>query len=590
MRREGQVKQQNRWRELALVTGQRLSRVAPGLVWMRAYDRAWLRSDLIAGVTVAAVILPVAMAYGQLAGLPPVTGIYASMLPLVAYALFGSSRRLILGPDAASAALVAAAVIPLAGGSVERYAALAALLAIVTGALCLVAGVARLGFIASFLSKPILVGYMNGLALTVIASQLPTILGIPVNGSGFFTELGQTLTGLGRTHVLTLVIGVSVIAVVWLLRRYAPRVPGPLLAVAGATIVVIVWNLDSYGVAVIGAIAPGLPTLGLPGVTLGDAGRLLGDALGIALLTFSDTILNARTFAARQGDHIRPSQELIGLGIANAVAGLSQGFPIGASGTRTAVNEAAGGKTQLTSIVAAASLALMLLFLTDPLSKFPKAALAALLIVAASQIFDMGTLRLLAKGDRRELFIALIALIGVLTVGLLQGIVLAILMSLLLLLARTVRPHDAVLGAVEGVDGFQDVEEFPEGDTVPGLIVYRFDAPLFFANADYFQRRVFTLLDEAMSPVAWFLLDAEAITDIDSTAAEMLDNLRRDLASKGIALVIARAKHPLRRRMRRLGLFDKIGSDRFYASIRSAVAAFDARRSRETDATPPKGV
>lgn len=571
------MKQQNRWRELALATGKGLSRVAPGLVWMRAYDKAWLRSDLVAGVTVAAVILPVAMAYGQLAGLPPVTGIYASMLPLIAYALFGSSRSLILGPDAASAALVAAAVIPLAHASAERYVALAALLAVLTGTLCLVAGVARLGFVASFLSKPILVGYMNGLALTVIASQLPTILGISVNGSGFFPELGQTLASLGHTHLLTLIIGVSVIAVVWLLRRYAPRVPGPLLAVAAATVVVLVLRLDRYGVGVIGAIAPGLPPLALPDVTLGDAGRLLGDALGIALLTFSDTILNARTFAERQGDHIRPSQELIGLGVANAVAGLSHGFPIGASGTRTAVNQAAGGKTQLTSIVAAVSLAIMLLFLTDPLSKFPKAALAALLIVAAFQIFDMRTLRALATGDRRELLIALVTLVGVLTVGLLQGIVLAIVISLFILLARTVRPHDAVLGRVEGVDGFQDVEEFPEGDTVPGLIVYRFDAPLFFANADHFQRRVYALLDETTNPVAWFLLDAEAITDLDSTAAEMLDHLRQDLASKGIALVIARAKHPLRSRMRRLGLFDKIGAERFYASIRSAVAAFDAR-------------
>lgn len=577
MRREGQVTQENRWREIALATGRGLTRVAPGLAWMRAYDRAWLRSDLIAGVTVAAVIVPVAMAYGQLAGLPPVTGIYASMLPLVAYALFGSSRSLILGPDAASAALVAAAVIPLAHANADRYVALAALLAILTGALCLVAGMARLGFVASFLSKPILVGYMNGLALTVIVSQLPTVLGIPVNGSGFFTELGQTIAGLGRTHLLTLVIGAGVIAIVWLLRRYAPRAPGPLLAVAAATIAVIVWHLDRNGVSVIGSITPGLPALALPEVTLTDATRLLGDALGIALLTFSDAILNARTFAARQGDHIRPSQELVGLGVANAVAGLSHGFPIGASGTRTAVNLAAGGKTQLTSIVAAVSLAVMLLFLTDPMSRFPKAGLAALLIIAAIQIIDLRTLRTLATGDLRELLIALVTLIGVLTVGLLQGIVLAIVISLFILLARTVRPHDAVLGRVKGVDGFQDVEEFPDGDTVPGLIVYRFDAPLFFANADYFQRRVNTLLAEATNPVAWFLLDAEAITDIDMTAAEMLDTLRRDLASKGIALVIARAKHPLRSRMRRLGLFDKIGAGRFYASIRSAVAAFDAR-------------
>lgn len=571
------MKQGNRWREFAAASGEAVARAVPGLRWMRAYDRAWLGSDIIAGVTVAAVILPVAMAYGQLAGLPPVTGIYASMLPLVAYALLASSRLLILGPDASSAALVAASIMPLAGADTARYMALAALLAIVTGALCFAAGVARLGFIASFLSKPILVGYMNGLALTVIVSQLPSILGYTVSASGFFSELAQTLANIGQTQALSLCIGVGVIGVVLALRRFVPRLPGPLIAVAGATIVVIAWNLDAHGVAVIGAIAPGLPTLGLPHVTLGDAISLVDDAFGIALVTFSDTILNARTFAERQGDHVRPSQELIGLGVANAVAGLSQGFPIGASGTRTAVNQSAGGKTQLTSIVAAATLAVMLLFLTGPLSKFPKAALAALLIVTAVQIFDLRTIRNLARQDRRELLIALVTLVGVLAVGLLQGIVLAIMLSLLLILARTVRPHDAVLGHVKGVDGFQDVEEFPQGSTVPGLIVYRFDAPLYFANADYFQRRVRELVAEPEAPVVWFMLDAEAITYIDSTAGEALESVRRELVSQGITLVIARAKHPLRQRMKRLGLINSIGEDRFYASIRSAVAAFTAR-------------
>lgn len=579
------MEQRRRWRAVALVANKMVSRAIPGLAWMRAYDSAWLRADLVAGITVAAVILPVSMAYGQLAGLPPVMGIYASMLPLVAYAFFGSSRRLILGPDTSSAALVAAAIVPLAGGNSMRYIALATLLAIVTGTLCILAGAARLGFIASFLSKPILVGYMNGLALSVIASQLPSILGISVTASGFFPELGQIVTRLSQTHLVTLCIGVGVIGVVWALRRYAPRAPGPLLAVVVATVVVIVWRLDAYGVGVIGSITPGLPTLGLPHISLGDAWSLLDDALGIALLTFSDTILNARLFAAREGDHILASQELLGLGVANVVAGLSQGFPVSASGTRTAVNTAAGGKTQLAGIFAAGALALMLLFLTDPLSKFPKAALGALLIVAAMQLLDVTTLRTLARGGQRELLVALIALVGVLVAGLLQGIALAILISLALLLARAVRPHDAVLGHVEGVDGFQDIEEFPQGNTVPGLIVYRFDAPLFFANADYFQRRIRRLIAGAEAPVAWFLLDAEAITDIDSTAGEMLDDMRRELASRGIALVVARAKHPLRTRMRRLGLTEKIGAERFYASIRSAVAAFT---SRAPAADPPQ--
>ncbi|HET9110132.1 MAG TPA: sulfate permease [Ktedonobacterales bacterium] len=570
-----QQQRSDRARRLASVGAAALRRAVPGLAWMRHYDRSWLGSDVVAGITIAAVILPVAMAYGRLAGLPPVAGIYASMLPLIAYAFFGSSKRLILGPDASSAALVAAAVAPLANGSPSRYASLAAALAIETGLLCLIAGVARLGFIASFLSKPILVGYLNGLALTVIVSQAPAILGIHTSASGFFPEVGQILAEIRHTQPLTMAIGVGVLVVVWVLWRVAPGTPGPLFAVIGATLAVSIWRLDTLGVSTIGAIPTGLPSLTLPAVTASDMTHLLSDAVGIALLTFSDTVLNARAFSA--GARLNANQELISLGIANSAAGLSQGFPISASGTRTAVNEAAGGKTQLVSIIAALALALMLLFLTGPLSSFPTAALGAILIVAAVRLFDMGTFRALARTDWRELLIALVTLIGVLAVGLLEGIVLAIALSLLLLLARTVRPHDAVLGEVEGVDGFQDIEEFPQGVTVPGLLVYRFDGPLFFANADYFEHRVTELVDDQNGPVEWFLLDAEAITDIDTTAADIVENVRRDLAQRGILFVVARAKQPLRARLHRIGLFDKIGKPHFYASIRSAVAAFDAR-------------
>jgi MFS superfamily sulfate permease-like transporter len=347
--------------------------------------------------------------------------------------------------------------------------------------------------------------------------------------------------------------------------------------VVGATLAVTIWHLDTLGVNTIGAIPPGLPTLQFPAITANDARQLFGDAFGIALVTFSDTILNARTFSARHGERVHANRELVSLGIADIAAGLSQGFPISASGTRTAVNEAAGGKTQLAGIVAAVILALMLLFLTGPLSKFPSAALGAILIAVAIRLFNMQTLRTLARTDWRDLLVALMALFGVLLVGLLQGIILAIALSLLLLLARAVHPHDAVLGEVEGVDGFQDVEEFPQGVTVPGLLVYRFDAPLFFANANYFQHRVSELIAEAGGPIEWFLLDAEAITHLDSTAAEVVEDVRRELASQGITLVVARAKHPLRVRLGRDGLLDTIGRQRFYPSIRSAVAAFEER-------------
>lgn len=558
-----------------------LLQVVPGVIWIRAYRRQWLLSDLIAGITVAAVSLPMGMAYGQLAGLPPVAGVYASILPLVAYALVGSSKLLIVGPDASSAALVAAAVGTLAGGSAARYAGLAALLAIETGLLCLVAGVARLGFIASFLSKPILVGYMNGLALTIIASQIPNVLGIRVTDSGFVAQVGQILTSVGDMHLVTLSIGAGTLIVIWALQRVAPRLPGSLIAVAGATIAVALWHLDARGVPTVGAIAPGLPALGLPVATLSDATHLLGDALGVALLTYSDTILNARTFAVRSGDHIRSNQEFIGLSVADILAGISHGLPVSGSGTRTAVSEAARGKTQLVGIVAAATLAVMLLFLSGSLSLFPTAALGAVLIAAAARLFDIDTLRLLAHADRRELAVALVTLMGVLAVGLLQGIVLAIGLSFLLLLARAVRPHDAVLGQVRGVDGFHDLQEYPQGATIPGLIVYRFDAQLFFANADVFQRRVRSLVanagGETLGAVEWFVLDAEAIAAIDSTAAQALEDTRRELERQGIVLVVARAKQPLRERLARFGLLDAIGQQRFYPSIRMAIAAFASR-------------
>lgn len=556
-----------------------LSHAIPGITWIRSYRVAWLRSDAVAGLTLAAVILPIGMAYGQLAGLPPVAGIYASMLPLIAYAIFGSSRLLIVGPDASSAALVAAAVIPLAGGSPARYAGLAALLAVETGLICLAAGIARLGFIANFLSRPILVGYMNGLALTVIASQLPATVGIRVTASGFFDRVGQLIVNIGQTHVLTLVVSIGVLVIIVGLRWIAPAVPGPLVAVAAATLAVVVWHLDALGVRTIGTVAPGLPALTLPHVSASDAVHLLGDALGIALLTFSDTILNARSFAVRMGDHVHANQELISLGVANGLAGLSQGFPVSGSGARTAVNEAAGGKTQLAGIVAAVVITAMLLFLTGLLSAFPTAALGAILIAAAARLVDTKTLRSLARTDWRELSVAVVTLIGVLAFGLLPGIVLAIALSLLLLLARAVRPHDAVLGRVEGVDGYHDLEEYPLASTIPGLIVYRFDAPLFFANADFFQSRVRTLVAEATGPVEWFLLDAEAITAVDSTAAQFLEDTRRELASQGILLAVARAKHPVREHLERLGLLETIGTQQFYPSIRAAVAAFRALRN-----------
>ena len=555
----------------------RASRFVPGIAWMRGYSRARLPGDLLAGVTVAAVVLPIAMAYGQLAGLPAIAGVYASILPLVAYALFGSSRQLMLGPDTSTAALVTATVAPLAAGDGARYAALAALLALLTGALCVVGGMVRLGFVADFLSKPILVGYINGLALSVIASQLGKVFGISFQSSSFLGQLGELLSKLPQTNWLALAIGAGVLATVLLLRRFAPRVPGPLIAVIGATLVAGIFNLDARGVATVGAIPAGLPALQFPAVTLSDVSTLLPAAAGIVLVTFSDAILNARTFAARNGYEINANQELIGLGVADLSAGISQGFPVSGSGTRTAVNDSAGGKTQLVGIVAACSLAVILLFLTAPLSKFPNAALGAVLIAATLSLIDIPTMLYLYHIRKTEFAIAVVTMLGVLTTGLLQSIVLAIGLSLLLLLARTVRPHDAVLGHVRGLDGFHDVGDYPGSETVPGLIVYRFDAPLFFANAHFFRNRVRLLIAEADAPVEWMILDAEAITDMDSTAVEILAAVQSELASADIILAVARAKHHLRDIFDHTGLTAAIGERYFFPSIRTAVGAFLTR-------------
>jgi SulP family sulfate permease len=564
----------------------RIARLIPGVAWIRTYQRADLRHDLIAGMTLAAVILPIAMAYGQLAGLPAIAGVYASILPLVAYALFGSSRLLIIGPDVSTAALVAAAILPLAGGSSGHAMALAAGLALIVGALSLIASVARLGFVADFLSKPILLGYINGLALSVIAGQLGKVFGIQIASEDFFRQIAELVMKLPRTNLPSLAIGAGALALIVILRRVAPRVPGPLIAVTGATLLAAFFQLDAIGVATIGYIPPGLPALQIPAVTWGELAAMLPNALGITLLTFSDTILNARTFAVRRNHVVDANRELIGLGAGNLIAGLSQGFAVSGSGTRTAVNETAGGRTQLAGVTAAVTLGLILLFLTGPLSRFPTAALGGALIAVILPLLDFAALRHLYSLRRREFAVALVTLLSVLTVGLLPGLAIAVALSFLLVLARAVRPHDAVLGKTPGLDGYHDIGDYPESEREPGLLVYRFDGPLFFANANFFKSRVIELAKAQEPPLRWFILDAEAITDMDITALETLEEVRRYLAARGVVVAVARAKSAIRERMEQAGLADAIGLDRLYPSIRTAVAGYarDVGEASDMDA------
>jgi high affinity sulfate transporter 1 len=514
------------------------------------------------------------MAFGQLAGLPAIVGIYASLLALVAYALFGSSRHLVVGPDTTTAALVAVSITPLASGNLARYAALAAALGLLVGVLCVAAGIARCGFVANFLSKPILLGYMNGLALSVIASQLGTVLGLHIHAHAFFEQLREVVVGLPSLNWASLGISSTVVALILLLKRYAPRIPGALVAVLWATLVVALFHLERYGVTIVGPLPVGLPSLALPIVTLGDLGSLLPAAAGMVLVCFCDTILTARAFASRNGYVVDANRELIGLGMSNVAAGISQGFPVSASGSRTAINETAGGQTQMVSIVASLGLVLTLLSLVSLLSTFPIAALGAILITAALSLIDVSSLRYLYRVRKQDLGIAVVTLVGVLTTGLLEGILFAIVVSFVLLLTRAVRPHDAILGQVKGLDGFHDIGDYPGSKTLDGLVVYRFDAPLFFANAEFFAKRVRALIAESRPPVKWFILDAEAITDLDTTAASTLEAVVSELVAQGIVVALARAKQRLRSQLDRTGLTGRIGQDRCFPSIRTAVAAF----------------
>ncbi len=552
-----------------------IEKVVPGLKVARTYERRWLWADLFAGVTIFAMLVPQGIAYAQLAGVAPVVGLYTAIGALVGYAIFGISRRLMIGPESSSALLVATVVAPMtAGGSPARFAILAALLALLVGVIALVAGLARFGFLADFVSKPILIGYIAGVSLTMIAGQLGKLFGINIESENFFQMIWELLTHLGQTHVLTLVTGLVLLVFLLMLRRFAPKVPGGLIVVIMMTIVSALLQLDTYGVKVVGPIPSGLPQFGLPDLRFSDVWNLLPSSLILTLIVFTDAVLTARSFAEKHGEKVDANRELIGLGAANIASALIQGFPVAASQSRTAVNEAVGGKTQLLGIVAAALLVIFLLWFTWLLKSLPQVVLAVIIIVAAINLIEVKPLLRVYRVRWVEFYLALATFIGVLSIGVLAGILVAVLLALVIVISKISRPHDAVLGSVEGIDGYQDIEEYANSETRPGLIVYRFDAPLFFANADYFLTQVQELIDAAEPPIKWLLIDAEAIADIDVTAAEALSKLQSELEGKGVVLAIARASHPLQRMLKRAGLTELIGSAHFFPTVRTGVQAF----------------
>ncbi|MFF5209619.1 SulP family inorganic anion transporter [Streptosporangium sp. NPDC000396] len=559
-------------------------RLLPGAAVLARYERGWLRGDLLAGVTVSAYLIPQVMAYATVAGLPPVTGLWAILAPLALYTLLGSSLHLSVGPESTTALMTAVVVGPLAAGDPARYARLAAALAVIVGLLCLACWAMRLGFVADLLSKPILVGYMAGVALIMIVGQLGKLTGVPMSGESFFPELISFLSALDHVHAGTLLLAGVMLVFLFVMQRFLPRVPAPLLAVLLGTAVVAAFGLERYGIRVVGAVPSGLPTPSLPDA--GDLRSLLLPAVGLLLVGYTDNILTARAFAARHDYEIDANQELLALGAANIGTGLTRGFPVSSSGSRAALGDAAGSHTQLYSLVALASVTMVLLFVGPLLAHFPAAALGAIVVYAAIRLIDVPAFRRLAAFRRSEFLLALGALAGVLAFDILYGVLAAVALSVAEMLARVARPHDAVLGLVPGLAGMHDVDDYPQAHTVPGLVVYRYDSPLFFANAENFRRRALASVDQNRDQVAWFVLNTEANVEVDITALEALEALRRELERRGIVFALARVKQDLMVFLDAFGLTASIGEEHIFPTLPTAVAAYEQWRQQHP---PPPG-
>jgi len=537
-----------------------------------------LRTDFIVAITVFAVLVPSAMAYGDLAGVTPVAGLYVALGAMVMYALFGTSRQVIMGPEATTAIMTASAVAPLAAGDPVRYAALAAMTALLVGVIALLARVARLGFITDFLSKPILVGYIFGVTLIVIGSQLGKMFGIKLESDQFFRQVAELISRLGETNLLTFVIGIICMAALFIMRRINRALPGPLIVVVVTIILSAVLDWQTKGVAIVGAVPAGLPKLAIPAVSLQDILALLPAALAITILIYADEILTARVFAAKHSQKMDANQEFVAIGMANIGAGFLTGFPAALSASRTAVNDQMGGKTQWVGLFATALTIIFLLFFTPLLAPLPTVALGAIIIVASLGLIDLAAFRFLRKVRRTEFWLAVVTAFGVLTVGILAGILLAVVLSLINVIYHISRPHDALLDDMDAMGGtvYRGVNDKETALTEPGLIVYRFDAPLVFANAAFFTERLEDLIANAGEGLKCVVLDAEAISDFDSTAAEALETLDADLERRGVELWIARANAPLRDLLQLTGLTTKIGEGNIYPSVRAAVTAYRA--------------
>jgi high affinity sulfate transporter 1 len=548
----------------------------PGLDTLRRYEPAWLPHDIFAGLVLATMLVPVGIAYAEASGLPGIYGLYATIIPLLVYAVFGPSRMLVLGPDSALAAVILGVVLPLSGGDPVRAATLAAMMAIVSGTVCILAGIARLGFVTELLSKPIRYGYMNGIALTVLISQLPKLFGFSIESDGPLRSLWAIAGAIleGRTNWVAFGIGLGTLIVILLLRN-SKRLPGILIAVVGATVVVGALGLGArYGVAVLGPLPQGLPGFAVPWIAHSDIVPVLIGGCAVALVSFADTSVLSRAFAARLGTRVNPNQEMVGLGAANLAAGFFQGFPISSSSSRTPVAEAAGARTQLTCIVGALAIAILLLVAPNLLQYLPSAALAAVVIAAAIGLIEVTDLRRIYRIQQWEFWLSIACFIGVAVLGVIPGIGLAIVIAIAEFLWDGWRPHSAVLGRASGVKGYHDITRYPDARRIPGLVLFRWDAPLFFANAEFFKERVLDAVAKSPTPVRWLVVAAEPVTSVDVTAADTIAELDEELHAQGIEFCFAELKDPVKDKLKRFGLFAQLGENYFFPTIGAAVSSY----------------
>ncbi len=565
----------------AAATRNLLFRLFPGLALFKNYRREWLLPDIAAGISVCVVMIPSVIAYAGLIGIPPQYGLYAALVPLLVYPLFGSSRQVIVGPDIAIALLIASAVGPLAAGDAGRAAALSAAIAMLSGLFLFLGSRAKFGAVADFFSKPVLVGYMTGAALILIASQAGPLFGIALKRTDFLALLAELSGKLTHAHPLSFGIGAGSLILLAVLPRLAPKIP-PALAVCVAAICVSkAFGLEARGVAVVGSFPSGFPSFALPAVTFGDVRALLPASIGVALLTYTECILLARAFAEKNRYEVNANQELSALGWADLVTGLFHGFAVTGSQARTTLNDAAGGKTLLVSLVAAGALALFLTFLTPLIALLPVATLAAVLIRAGIGLVEFDAMRHIYKYYPRASLLAAATALGVIVAGVIPGILFGVAASLIGLINQISRPMDAVLHEVPG-HGFHDVAEGGAGETVPGLIAYRFYAPLLFSNIGHFSERIRELIAASPEPVRWVVLDAQAVSDVDVTASEALIELKEELEARGVALKIARANRPLRETLQRAGVTRNLGQESFFPSVHAAVAAFLAGKQGQS--------